>query len=127
VQQRATFNQVPSLKMHLYIFSGLAWSSLTLASTLPLPPLGYERRLLQEAFDKRGYNVTAPASFSEAAPTTKVPKTNIWSPISADDNPAVWNLLHDPVSGLNLTLTDDAVLTDNYVYLILQTTHLTSY
>jgi primary-amine oxidase len=104
--------------MHLYAFTGLAWSGLTLASTLP--PLGYERRLLREAFDKRGYNATAPSCLSEAAPITKAPKTNVWSPISADDNLAVWNLLHDAASGLNLTLPEDAVLTDNYVYLFLR-------
>ncbi|KAF1974219.1 amine oxidase catalytic domain-containing protein [Bimuria novae-zelandiae CBS 107.79] len=70
------------------------------------PPLGYERRLLKEAFEK------------PAAPAATAPKTNVWAGISATDNLEVWKLLHDPASGMNLTYPDDAVLTDNYVFWI---------
>lgn len=86
--------------------------------TAAFPPLGYERRLLRDAFDKRGYNTSSPSCFTDAAPATIAPKTNVWAGISAADNLAVWNLLHDPASGLNLTNPDDAVLTDNYVFWI---------
>lgn len=82
------------------------------------PPLGYERRLLKEAFDKRGYNASKPSCFTDVAPTTTAPKVNVWAGISPAENLDVWTLLHDPASGLNLTHPDDAVLTDNYVFWI---------
>ncbi|KAF2497656.1 primary-amine oxidase [Lophium mytilinum] len=88
---------------------------LGLVASSALPPLGYERRLLRSAFDKRTNDSTTKACPSTEAPATFAPKENIWAPISADDNLAVWNLLHDSASGLNLTLPDDAVLTNNYV------------
>lgn len=82
------------------------------------PPLGYERRVLKESFDKRSYNATRPFCFDEAAPATSAPKTNVWAGLSPDENLSVWTLLHDPASGLNLTNPDEAVLTDNYVFWI---------
>ena len=82
------------------------------------PPLGYERRLLKAAFDKRGYNASDPSCLTDAAPITSAPRTNVWAGISPEDNLAVWNLLHNPASGLNLTHPDDAVLTDNYLFWI---------
>lgn len=86
--------------------------------TATFPPLGYERRLLKDALDKRGYNASSPSCFTDIAPATIAPKTNVWAGISAEDNLAVWDLLHDPSSGLNLTNPDEAVLTDNYVFWI---------
>ncbi|KAK1714588.1 LOW QUALITY PROTEIN: primary-amine oxidase [Colletotrichum acutatum] len=53
-----------------------------------------------------------------AAPKVKAPKVNVWAPISPDDNLAVWNLLHDPATGLNLTDPNNATVTDNYIYWI---------
>ncbi|EPE03997.1 copper amine oxidase [Ophiostoma piceae UAMH 11346] len=47
--------------------------------------------------------------------TTKAPKRNIWQPISPEDNAAVWNWLHDPAQGLNLTAPDIAGINDNMV------------
>lgn len=102
--------------MQLFVFFSLVWPSIVGSSALP--PLGYERRLLREAFDKRGNNASASSCFSAAAPATIAPKPNVWAQISAGDNLAVWDLLHDPASGLNLTLPDEAVLTDNYVFWI---------
>jgi primary-amine oxidase len=90
---------------------GLASASLVLSSTLP--PLGYERKLLHEALNKRGYNTSS--CFTDAAPVTSAPKPNIWAQISAEDNLAVWNLLHEPISGLNLTAPSKAKPSDNYV------------
>lgn len=88
---------------------------LTFASTaFALPPLGYERKLLHETLGRRGYN-TSYSCLSDAALVTTAPKFNIWAQISAADNLAVWNLLHDPVSGLNLTRPEDAVPSDNYM------------
>jgi primary-amine oxidase len=84
------------------------------SSAFALPPLGYDRKLLHEALGKRGYN-TSSSCLSEAAPVTAAPKSNIWAQISAADNLAVWNLLHDPTTGLNLTDPADAVPSDNYV------------
>ncbi|CAI6331895.1 unnamed protein product [Periconia digitata] len=81
-----------------------------------LPPIGYERRLFHEAINKRGINGSSSSCLTDAAPTTTAPKSNVWAPISAADNAAVWDLLHDPKSGLNLTHPSKAVLTDNYVW-----------
>ncbi|KAJ4292619.1 hypothetical protein N0V90_009282 [Kalmusia sp. IMI 367209] len=102
----------------------MAFSALVLLTlfgvvhSAAFPPLGYERRLLKEAFDKRGYNTSEPSCFTAAAPAVTAPKTNVWSGISAEENLAIWKLLHDPTSGLNLTSPEEAVLTDNYVFWI---------
>ncbi|KAF2634788.1 amine oxidase catalytic domain-containing protein [Massarina eburnea CBS 473.64] len=102
--------------MQFFTFIYLALPSVVLSAAFP--PLGYGRRVLREAFDKRNSNVSAHSCFTEAAPATTAPKTNVWAPISGDDNLAVWNLLHDPASSLNLTHPNDAILTDNYVFWI---------
>ncbi|KAF2740995.1 amine oxidase catalytic domain-containing protein [Polyplosphaeria fusca] len=91
---------------------------VTLSICTAVPPLGYERRVLREIFDKRTTNSSASSCTYDEAPTTTAPKANVWAPISAEDNLAVWNLLHEPASGMNLTHPDDAVLTDNYVFWI---------
>ncbi|KAI0387194.1 copper amine oxidase [Hypomontagnella monticulosa] len=57
-------------------------------------------------------------SLYEPAELTTAPKANVWAQISPEDNVAVWNLLHDPVSGLNLTDPDVAKVNDNYVWYI---------
>ncbi|KAF1997734.1 amine oxidase catalytic domain-containing protein [Amniculicola lignicola CBS 123094] len=94
----------------------LACSSLALSSTLP--PLGYERKVFRDIFGKRGYNSSTPQCISDETPLTTAPKPNVWAGITSEDNLAVWNLLHDPASGLNLTDPTEAVLTDNYVFWI---------
>lgn len=88
-------------------FSGVIGSTL--------PPLGYERRVLLDAFNKRQAPGTCP---SGEAPLITAPKTNVWLPISAQENFDVWNLLHDPATGLNLTLPSKAKVSDNYVFWI---------
>lgn len=52
------------------------------------------------------------------APKTEAPKSNVWSQITTEDVKAVWDLVHAPATGLNLTNPDNATLTDNYVYFI---------
>ncbi|KAL2412723.1 Copper amine oxidase vicK1 [Exophiala dermatitidis] len=96
-----------------FIFLALA-ASLALGTALP--PLGYERRVLLEALSKR--QNTEGSCYSGDAPLVKAPKTNIWAPISAQDNIDVWTLLHDPATGLNLTKPEDATVSDNYVFWI---------
>lgn len=88
----------------------------SLAAGTALPPLGYERKLLKEALAKRQDG--GASCHGGDTPVTTAPKTNVWSPISAEDNLAVWNLLHAEETGLNLTIPDDATLTDNYVFWI---------
>lgn len=100
-----TFNEMVSSLLTCLVFA---------SSVLALPPLGYARKLLHEALGKRGYNTSTPC-FTDAAPITTAPKFNVWAQISAADNLAVWNLLHDPAAGLNLTHPDDAVPSDNYM------------
>lgn len=92
-------------------FAGLAFVSLALASALP--PLGSERKLLHDLLGKRDLNSSS--CLNEAAPTTSAPKPNIWAQIPPEDNVAVWNLLHAPESGLNLTHPSKAIPSDNYV------------
>ncbi|KAJ9138446.1 Amine oxidase [Pleurostoma richardsiae] len=62
-------------------------------------------------------------SLYDAALTTKAPKPNVWAPISPEDNAAVWNWLHDPAQGLNLTLPQHAKINDNQINWI-DTLHL---
>ncbi|KAF2268147.1 amine oxidase catalytic domain-containing protein [Lojkania enalia] len=92
----------------------LALSSIVQSSAVP--PLNYGRRALRNLLGKRDFNTSS--CLSEAAPTTSAPKANVWAQINPEDNLAVWNLLHDPASGLNLTHPDNATLTDNYVFWI---------
>ncbi|KAK0630517.1 copper amine oxidase [Bombardia bombarda] len=70
------------------------------------------RRAMSLASDTRS------CGLSDPAPTVKAPKINPWSSISPDDVTAVWDLVHAPASGLNLTAPANATLTDNYVYFI---------
>ncbi|KAI1396333.1 amine oxidase catalytic domain-containing protein [Hypoxylon fuscum] len=77
-------------------------------SSLPHLPLG-------RSYD----NATcSTCSLYEAAEAVTAPKANVWAQISPEDNLAVWNLLHDPASGLNLTNPDTAGINDNYVWYI---------
>ena len=87
-----------------------------LVASTALPALGYERRLLIEALAKR--QDASASCYAGDAPVVAAPKTNVWAPISPEDNLSVWNLLHAEETGLNLTVPDDANLTDNYVFWI---------
>jgi primary-amine oxidase len=100
----------------MHISGSIYLSLLGLALSSAVPPLGYERRLLREAFDKRTDNASSTSCFAAGAPSTVAPKPNVWAPLSPEDNLAVWNFLHDPAAGLNLTHPNEAVLTDNYLY-----------
>ncbi|KAH6648202.1 primary-amine oxidase [Truncatella angustata] len=82
-------------------------------------PLGFERRALLREFSKRADDSTcSTCSLYEDAPSTAAPKPNVWSSVSAEDNTAVWQLLHDPASGLNLTDVSVAGVNDNYLFYI---------
>lgn len=85
-----------------------------IAAAGALPPLGYERKLLHDFLEKRDGGI----SLSDDAPSVVAPKTNPWAPISPEDNLAVWDLLHDEATGLNLTDPDDATVSDNYIFWI---------
>jgi hypothetical protein len=100
--------------------AALTLGSLALSSALP--PLGSERKLLHDLLGKRGYN-TSSSCLTDAAPVTSAPKPNIWAQIPPEDNLAVWNLLHAPASGLNLTLPSKAKPSDNYVQVSRSTLH----
>jgi primary-amine oxidase len=55
----------------------------------------------------------------EPAASARAPKTNPWAQITPDDTAAVWDLLHSPAAGLNLTDPPfTASQTDNYVAFI---------
>ncbi|KAH9904728.1 copper amine oxidase [Xylariomycetidae sp. FL2044] len=96
----------------------LAYTSLASA----LPPLGLKRQRLLPKFASRAVsyaNTTCSESpLYEEATAVKAAKENIWAPISPEDNVAVWNLLHDPTTGLNLTDADSAGINDNYLWFI---------
>jgi primary-amine oxidase len=98
--------------MLLFAVVSLSFASIALSSAVP--PLGYERKLLHDILGKRGYNSTS-SCLNEAAPVTSAAKPNIWAQIVLEDNLAVWNLLHAPTSGLNLTDPSKAKPSDNYV------------
>lgn len=98
--------------MRVLLLAGLHLASI--ASGSALPPLGYERKLLHDVLGKRGYNGSS-MCLNDAAPITSAPKPNIWAQIAPEHNLAVWNLLHDPKSGLNLTDPSKAKPSDNYV------------
>jgi primary-amine oxidase len=100
--------------MYLYTLTCLTWAASAVGSVVP--PLGYDRRVLRNVFDKRTWNESMPSCLAEAAPATTAPKANPWAPLTPEENLAVWNLLHDPATGLNLTDPEEAKLTDNYVY-----------
>ncbi|KAI1778702.1 membrane copper amine oxidase [Hypoxylon cercidicola] len=57
-------------------------------------------------------------SIYDVALSIRAPKENVWAPISPEDNAAVWNWLHDPAQGLNLTSPQHAKINDNYIYWI---------
>ncbi|KAI1081350.1 amine oxidase catalytic domain-containing protein [Whalleya microplaca] len=100
----------------------LIYSVLLLTATsnaAATPPLGFKRQSLLSKYSNVYENATcSECSLYEPAASATAPKANIWSQISPDDNLAVWNLLHDPASGLNLTDPDSATITDNYVWYI---------
>ena len=99
--------------MRLLQFGNLALISVVSSSAVPF--LGYDRRVARDVYDKHIVNGTTQSCLNEAAPIVTAPKTNPWAPLTPDQNFAVWNLLHDPSSGLNLTDPNEATLTDNYV------------
>lgn len=120
--------------VRLSLAVALALAELVFSSTLP--PLGYERQVLRNLFDKRGVTPNGPGKgkgkglgkgngppdlaglascLDSEAPTTTAPKKNVWAPLTPEENTAVWNLLHEPALGMNLTHPSEAVLTDNYV------------
>ena len=94
---------------------GFLWTT-TLAAASAVPRLGYERKVLLEALAER--QGPGGSCYDGDAPVIQAPKANVWAQISAQDNFDVWNLLHDPVTGLNLTLPENATVTDNYVFWI---------
>ncbi|KAI0842626.1 copper amine oxidase [Hypoxylon sp. FL0890] len=112
---------------------GLMRAALLLAALILLinaavtPPLGYYRQALLPQFTQRAgsyENATcSTCSVYEPAESVVAPKANVWAQISPEDNLAVWNLLHDPASGLNLTDPNTAVINDNYVFYI-DTVHM---
>jgi hypothetical protein len=102
------------------LLAGLTLASLALSSALP--PLGSERKLLHDLLGERGYN-TSSSCLTDAAPVVSAPKPNIWAQIPPEDNLAVWNLLHAPSSGLNLTLPSKSKPSDNYVQVFYRPLH----
>lgn len=92
------------------------------ASASALPPLGSKRQALLPTFNKRSATYSnstcSSCSLYEPAAEVSAPKDNVWGQITPEDNVAVWNLIHEPTSGLNLTDPDAAGINDNYVYYI---------
>ncbi|KAI2639154.1 copper amine oxidase [Hypomontagnella submonticulosa] len=82
------------------------------------PPLGHYRQASLPRFIKSRDLHDSVCSLYEPAELIAAPKANIWAQISPEDNLAVWNLLHNPESGLNLTDPNVAKVNDNYVWYI---------
>lgn len=102
------------MKPSLLLLGGIAHWQLIQGSALP--PLGYERKLLKEALAAR--DVSGISCDDGSTPRVTAPKINVWAPISPEDNRAVWDLLYDPATGLNLTHPENATVTDNYIFWI---------
>lgn len=102
--------------MRRYFLASAVFTGIVSSSAVPF--LGYDRRVMRNYFDKRTGNGTAYSCLNDAATITSAPKINPWAPLTLEENLAVWTLLHEPTSGLNLTDPTEAVLTDNYVYVI---------
>ncbi|KAI1416282.1 copper amine oxidase [Hypoxylon sp. FL1857] len=105
--------------------SVLVFAALANAAVIT-PPLGYYRQNLLPQFTQRigsNENTCSTCSIYKPAENVVAPKANVWAQISPDDNLAVWNLLHDPTSWLNLTDPDTAIVNDNYVWYI-DTVHM---
>lgn len=92
----------------------LLFLTARIAAAGALSPLGYERKLLSEILDKR----QSGGCLAGDAPSVEAPKANVWAPITPEDNLAVWNLLHEDATGLNLTDPDNATVFDNYIFWI---------
>ncbi|KAI0179221.1 copper amine oxidase [Hypoxylon sp. FL1284] len=104
------------------LLKSLIVATSTNVEGIAAPPLGFARQSLLSRFgsnSKASGNATcSDCSIYEPAESVTAPKANVWAPITPEDNVAVWNLLHDPASGLNLTDPDVAVVNDNYVFYI---------
>lgn len=103
------------------IFAALIGAASTDAAAVASPPLGLERQTLLSRFggSKLYGNATcSDCSIYESAESVTAPKANAWAPIMPEDSLAVWNLLHDPASGLNLTDPDVAAVNDNYIWYV---------
>ncbi|KAI1340899.1 copper amine oxidase [Xylariaceae sp. FL0016] len=95
------------------------WILAVTSAALNVPPLGFERQALLPKYSRRAANGTCSScSIHEPADAITAPKSNAWAQISPEDNVAVWNLLHDPATGLNLTDAATAGINDNYLFFI---------
>lgn len=116
-------SKISSIRQYLktvLLRSVLGIAIFAVLSIFSLPILGYEFRLIRvkSAPDSNGQGKCLTCGIYEPALTVKSPKSNVWAPISPEDNTAVWNFLHDPAQGLNLTIPENAGLNDNQVFWI---------
>ncbi|KAK2746872.1 hypothetical protein FQN55_005358 [Onygenales sp. PD_40] len=97
--------------MRSKIIAALGLFDLAAATTLRrnVSPFGHEGPLTYSPKN---------TCLNDPVPVANAPKTNVWGGISAEDNLAVWTLLHNPSTGLNLTSPDNATVSDNYVFWI---------
>lgn len=86
------------------------------ATAIPSVAARPDPDLYRRAMSK--FNEVRTCGLDDVAPTVKAPKPNPWAQITPEDTTAVWNLLHSPGAGLNLTHPDKATVTDNYVFFI---------
>lgn len=97
--------------------AGLAAAAVSIvASHRPMTPLS--RHLHREWKKLLPRAPTDELPIYDDTPSAQAPKHNVWAQLTNDENQAVWDLLHDPASGLNLTYWDDATQSDNYVFLM---------
>jgi primary-amine oxidase len=89
----------------------LAVALLAAAPALARPDASYWKRTISDTLGNA-------CGIYDAAPTVKAPKVNPWAQITNEDTVAVWDLIHDPKSGFNLTDPAKAEASDNYVYFI---------
>lgn len=91
----------------------LAVAILAAVPALARPDASYWKRAISSTI-----NEARTCGIYDAAPTVKAPKVNPWAQITHEDTVAVWDLIHAPESGFNLTDPAKAAASDNYVYFI---------
>ena len=94
----------------------LAAALLATAVSLPQVSARSEPELWKRTLSRADRKRTC--AISDAPPTVKAPYQNPWAQISATEVSDVWNFVHTPEVGLNLTDPAVATVTDNYVFWI---------
>ncbi|PGH13252.1 hypothetical protein AJ79_03811 [Helicocarpus griseus UAMH5409] len=102
------------MRFSVLVFLGAVGLAIAAAQERAASPSGPHKLSLKNRLTPSGGEFC----LADPVPFTQAPKPNVWRGISPEDNRAVWELLHNPTTGLNLTSRRNATITDNYVFWI---------